>query len=117
MPPREQNPDDARDEWSDDRDSDGHEKDSSGSEPDPQDFELADEERFSGDTAFCPDCGAKVYDDADVCPACFTWLNGETARHPPDVHRRRQQGRGLVVILIIAGLLSGLVAWMLGALP
>jgi hypothetical protein len=58
-------------------------------------------------TAFCPDCGAEVYDDADVCPKCFSWLNGETARHAPRAARRRDLTRVLVVVITIAAILLG----------
>jgi hypothetical protein len=58
-------------------------------------------------TGYCPDCGAEVYDDADVCPKCFTWLNGETARHPPSTARRRERTRAIVVWITIAAILVG----------
>jgi len=69
----------------------------------------------SADTAFCPECGAEIYDAADVCPKCFTWLNGETSRHPP--HRRRAWDRWakLVVGVLIAALAvgAGVFGWSL----
>lgn len=64
-----------------------------------------DRQRFASDTAFCPECGAEVYDAADVCPKCFTWINGETVRHPKA--RRRERIRGIVVWILIGTMLLG----------
>lgn len=58
-------------------------------------------------TAFCPDCGAEVWDAADVCPKCFTWLNGDTSRHPPRRARRRERARNTVVWILIAAMVAG----------
>lgn len=79
--------------------------------------DAGDEDHLSGDTAYCPDCGAEVYDAADVCPKCFAWLDGETARHPPGGRRRSERFNRLVVWTLIATMLLGaglfgLLAWI-----
>src|SRR5690242_4791978 len=42
-----------------------------------------DIERFNRETAYCPDCGAEVWDQAEVCPKCFAYLGGTTSTRPP----------------------------------
>ncbi|MFM7261288.1 MAG: zinc ribbon domain-containing protein [bacterium] len=64
-----------------------------------------DRRRFSSETAYCPECGAEVYDAADVCPKCFTWIDGETLRHPRA--QRRERFRRMVVWLLIGAMLLG----------
>ena len=61
--------------------------------------------------------GAEVYDAADVCPKCYAWLDGETARHPPGGRRRSERLNRLVVWTLIATMLLGaglfgLLAWI-----
>ena len=63
------------------------------------------EDADQSDTGYCPDCGAEIYDAADVCPKCFTWINGETVRHPKA--RRRERIRGIVVWILIGTMLLG----------
>ncbi|MCE2883599.1 MAG: zinc ribbon domain-containing protein [Planctomycetaceae bacterium] len=77
------------------------------SEDDSEDDEHAerDRRRFASETAFCPDCGAEVYDAADVCPKCFTWINGDTVRHPRA--RSRERLRRIVVWILIGAMLLG----------
>lgn len=70
-----------------------------------------DRRRFASETAFCPECGAEVYDAADVCPKCFTWINGDTVRHPRE--RSRERFRRIVVWLLIATMLLGAGAFAL----
>lgn len=74
---------------------------------DGDDHEVADQQRFSSNLAFCPECGAEIYDAADICPKCFSWINGETARRRP--------GRGLRRSLRHAILWAVIVAMILGA--
>jgi hypothetical protein len=45
-----------------------------------------DIERFGDDSpvadARCPDCGAAVWSEADVCPKCFSYLAGSAPAAP-----------------------------------
>jgi hypothetical protein len=71
-----------------------------------------DEEREGGstrvrDTAFCPDCGAEIYDAADICPACFSWIDGETTRRPPRNGWFRKRGASFVVWSLVVAMLAG----------
>jgi hypothetical protein len=68
----------------------------------PSDEDLA---RFGDETGFCPDCGARVWDQADVCPVCFAYIGGETSRRPRAVSAHR---RIVVTLVVIALLLSAL---------
>lgn len=64
----------------------------------------ADQKRFSSDTAFCPECGAEILDDADICPKCFTWIDGATHRRPSAF---RRSFRTIVIVLVVIGMLLG----------
>jgi uncharacterized OB-fold protein len=88
--------------------------------PEDDDFERDEEDehderdrrRFSSETAFCPECGAEIYDAADVCPKCFTWIDGETIRHGR--HRLRGRLHAMVVWLLIVAMLAGAGVFALG---
>lgn len=62
--------------------------------------------RFGGDTAACPDCGAEVWDQADVCPKCFAYLGGDTVRRG---RQRRRTWRTAIILLILAGVAVSMV--------
>lgn len=68
-----------------------------------------DVERFSHEHAFCPDCGAEIWDQADVCPKCFAYLDGQTLSRPPINNWLRNRWR----LLIIIALLIAMFAWLL----
>jgi hypothetical protein len=110
---------DQRDEWEDDkwesdRDACGPLDGSSygdameSTDEDPHD--AADRARFSSEKGFCPECGEEIYDAADICPKCFSWIDGAT-------HRRRTRFstgfRKLVVTALLAAFLSGTIGWLL----
>ena len=68
-----------------------------------------DIERFSHEHAYCPDCGAEIWDQADVCPKCFTYLGGDTrSRRPMDAWLRRRW-----TLLVIIAMLIAMLAWLL----
>ncbi|MFM7133610.1 MAG: zinc-ribbon domain-containing protein [Planctomycetota bacterium] len=69
--------------------------------------DAADRERFSSDTAYCPECGATVLDDADVCPKCFTWLAGETSSRSPVGKKKTARMHAVVVWVLIVLFLAG----------
>ena len=87
--------------WSDRADTFGEDA----NDFDEDEHDASDRARFDSDTAYCPECGAQIYDAADVCPKCFTWIDGETRGRPPS--RRRQTMRQTVVWILIATLLAG----------
>ncbi len=76
-----------------------------------------DLERFGDDVdvmAYCPECGAEVYDDVVQCPACRQFIEGRARRSPPVTAAWQQRTTLLTVVLIVLGLLfaAGL-AWLL----
>ena len=76
-----------------------------GDDLDEDEHDALDRARFDSDTAFCPECGAEIYDAADVCPKCFTWIDGETRGRP--LSRRRQTIRQTIGWVLIVTLLTG----------
>lgn len=76
-----------------------------GDDLDEDEHDALDRARFDSDTAFCPECGAEIYDAADVCPKCFTWIDGETRGRP--LSRRRQTIRQTILWVLIVTLLTG----------
>ncbi len=70
------------------------------------DHDAADRERFSSETAHCPECGAEVWDAADICPKCYAWIDGDTqTRTRRAVHHPLL--RQIVVWLLIAAFVLG----------
>ncbi|MCA9284508.1 MAG: hypothetical protein KDA22_04795 [Phycisphaerales bacterium] len=62
-----------------------------------------DLERFSSDTAICPECGAEVWDQADVCPSCYAYIGGSaSSRHPVERWWRRRWMVLVVIALLVA---------------
>ncbi|MDP6602155.1 MAG: zinc ribbon domain-containing protein [Phycisphaerales bacterium] len=65
--------------------------------PSPEDIE-----RFSGDeTAFCPHCGAEIWDEAPQCSACDAWLHEGPSRHHP-VEASLQKRVMIVLVAIVS---------------
>jgi hypothetical protein len=94
--------------WSSESGRSGADDSFDDAEDDPHD--AADRARFSSEKGFCPECGEEIYDAADICPKCFSWIDGAT-------HRRRTRlsmgFRKLVVTALLVALLSGMVGWLL----
>jgi hypothetical protein len=65
--------------------------------------------RFDHESAFCPDCGAEIWDQADVCPKCFAYLGGDTSRRQPMGTWFQRRWTLLVVIVLLLAML----AWLL----
>ena len=59
-------------------------------------------------TAYCPDCGAEIYDAAEICPRCFAWIDGDTLRKSPRRQRANDRWTKLVVWALIAAIATGL---------
>ncbi|MHC4946941.1 MAG: hypothetical protein ACYTG1_01575 [Planctomycetota bacterium] len=62
--------------------------------------------RFGAETAHCPDCGAEIWDQADICPECRAWLGDGTARHAPDEAWWRQRWVAVTAIVTLVGFLA-----------
>lgn len=59
--------------------------------------------RFSDETAYCPSCGAEVWDGAPKCPECGRWIEGETqARHPEVAAARRKLFTVIAIMTLLA---------------
>ena len=56
----------------------------------------ADLERFGGDTASCPSCGAEVWDGATICPGCGMIAD--------EISGGRGRGAWVTIGLIVGGL-------------
>ena len=69
-------------------------------EPSPEDLQ-----RFGHDTAHCPACGAEIWDQADLCPACGDTVSGRVAGRPPVETWFRRRWLILVVIVVLAAFL------------
>ena len=71
----------------------------------PSDDDL---DRFGEDSpvadARCPDCGAAVWSEADVCPRCYAFLGGDAHRPARGLFARRW--RTLVVVTMILAMLA-----------
>jgi hypothetical protein len=101
--------DDWDDSEDDDRDADaGGDHDGSDhddSDLDDSDLDEADRQRLSSETGYCPECGAEIYDAADICPKCFTWIDGNTTHRRPS--RVRSSLRVAVVVALLVVILGG----------
>lgn len=61
---------------------------------------LDDLNRFGSDEGYCPECGNEIWDQAQACPSCGTYLAGHTSSRPPiEADWRR---RWIVLVAIIA---------------
>ena len=62
-----------------------------------------DLDRFGGDTAHCPDCGAEIWDQAEVCPECHAYIGGNTStRLPVESWFQRRWAVAIIIALVIA---------------
>lgn len=64
--------------------------------PSPEDIE-----RFSEETGFCPDCGAEIWDQAEVCPECHAYISGGAGHRSPGEEWFRRKWIGLVIIAVL----------------
>ena len=68
-----------------------------------------DLDRFGGDAAHCPECGAEIWDQAECCPSCNAYIVGGTLSKPPLEHWLKQRWVTVIAILL-AVLFSGVLA-------
>ncbi len=73
--------------------------------PSPEDLE-----RFGGETAHCPRCGAEIWDQAEFCPDCGDQVGGQTTSRPPLEGWLRHRWLALIGLLALAAFLL----WILG---
>ena len=62
---------------------------------------LEDLRRFGGDTAYCPKCGEEIWDQAEFCPRCRTYLAGDVSGHHPQAREFQKKFLALIAILIL----------------
>lgn len=67
--------------------------------------------RFGSETAHCPDCGAEVWDSAEVCPKCFAYLGGNTSSKSAAQSWFDRKIFVLIIILLIIGMFIGGLIW------
>jgi len=68
-----------------------------------------DIDRFARDTAFCPDCGEEVWDQAEVCPSCHAYLGGKTSSRLPVQEWFQKRW---VVVIVLALLIAFMILFM-----
>ena len=67
--------------------------------------------RFGSDTAFCPECGDEVWDQAEFCPSCGAHVGGDTLTRPPAETWLRRRWLILVALLALAAFLLLMVGY------
>lgn len=72
------------------------------SDDDPDDLQSRHRRERRG---FCPQCGAEVYEDADLCPKCFAWITGDVVRRHPQAAALGKRALAAIGILL-AGFLA-----------
>ena len=70
-------------------------------DPSPEDLQ-----RFGHDTAHWPRCGAEIWDQAELCPACGTSVSGRAASRSPMESWLRRRWLILVTIGALAAFLA-----------
>jgi hypothetical protein len=68
----------------------------------PSDDDLA---RFGSDDTLCPDCGARVWDQADICPKCFAFVGDGHARRSPIQQYMHQKMMLLIIIILLIAMM------------
>ncbi len=62
-----------------------------------------DRARFGGDTAYCPECGQELWDQADFCPSCgYAMTRGPSGRSPVESTFRRKWVVVVVILILVA---------------
>jgi hypothetical protein len=72
--------------------------------PSPEDLD-----RFDRDHAYCPECGAEIWDQAELCPSCGCCVGGRTLGRPPIERWLRNRWLILVAFLAAAAFLAAVI--------
>ena len=70
-------------------------------EPDDNEDEDEGDGLPDQETGFCPECGAEVWDHADICPKCFSVITGGVLHRPPMERWWRGRWKVIVVVAIL----------------
>jgi hypothetical protein len=75
---------------------------------DPSDEDI---ERLDHESAYCPDCGAEVWDSVEVCPKCYAYLGGHTSHRPKIQNWMNSKSLTVIIVLLIVAMLIGGLFW------
>lgn len=50
---------------------------------------------------YCPECGAEVWDQAEICPRCRAIIGGDILHRPPVERWWRGRWRAIIVVAIL----------------
>lgn len=78
-----------------------------------EDPAFEDTEVLDHESAYCPDCGAEVWDSVEVCPKCFAYLGGNTLARPRLDERLRHRWIALVAIVLVIIIILTWVLWLI----
>jgi hypothetical protein len=66
--------------------------------PSPDDID-----RFGDSSGYCPDCGAEVWDDVEVCPVCGSPIGGQVLHRHPETDLARKR---MIIVTVVATLIG-----------
>ena len=70
-----------------------------------------DIDRLDHESALCPDCGAEVWDAAEVCPKCFAYIGGNAVARPKQPSRAWLR-MAMIVVLAVGLLVVSLLCFL-----
>jgi hypothetical protein len=75
--------------------------------PSDEDLDRFGEDAPAAD-ARCPDCGAAVWSEADVCPKCYAYLGGDAPRARRGFFVRHWRAVVIIALLVATLTLAGI---------